>query len=55
MSENVILGQYNGYCSEEGVDFNSGIFIYFVGSLFVDNWCWEGVFFNVMIGKKLLY
>lgn len=55
MSENVILGQYNGYRSEEGVDPNSGTPTYFAGSLFVDNWRWEGVPFNVMTGKKLPY
>ena len=55
MSENIILGQYDGYRSEEGVDPNSGTPTYFAGSLFVDNWRWEGVPFNVMTGKKLPY
>ena len=55
MSENVILGQYDGYKSEEGVDPFSGTPTYFAGSLFVDNWRWEGVPFNVMTGKKLPY
>jgi len=55
MSENVILGQYDGYRNEEGVDTNSGTPTYFAGTLFVDNWRWEGVPFNVMTGKKLPY
>ena len=55
MSENIILGQYDGYRNEEGVDPNSGTPTYFAGTLFVDNWRWEGVPFNVMTGKKLPY
>jgi len=55
MSKNVILGQYNGYRDEEGVDPYSGTPTYFAGTLFVDNWRWEGVPFNVMTGKKLPY
>ena len=55
MSENIILGQYNGYRDEEGVDPNSGTPTYFAGTLYVDNWRWEGVPFNVMTGKKLPY
>ena len=55
MGENIILGQYDGYRSEEGVDPNSGTPTYFAGTLFVDNWRWEGVPFNVMTGKKMPY
>ena len=55
LSENIILGQYDGYRSEEGVDPNSGTPTYFAGTLFVDNWRWEGVPFNVMTGKKMPY
>ena len=55
MSENIILGQYDGYRSEEGVDPNSGTPTHFAGTLFVDNWRWEGVPFNVLTGKKLPY
>ena len=55
MSENIILGQYHGYKDEEGVDPNSGTPTYFAGTLFCDNWRWEGVPFNVMTGKKLPY
>ena len=55
MGENIILGQYDGYRSEEGVDPDSGTPTYFAGTLFVDNWRWEGVPFNVMTGKKMPY
>ena len=55
MSENVIFGQYESYKSEPGVDPLSGTPTYFAGTLFVDNWRWEGVPFNVMTGKKLPY
>ena len=55
LSENIILGQYHGYRDEEGVDPNSGTPTYFAGTLFVDNWRWEGVPFNVLTGKKLPY
>ena len=55
MGENIILGQYHGYRSEEGVDPDSGTPTYFAGTLFVDNWRWEGVPFNVMTGKKMPY
>ena len=55
MSPSIILGQYDGYRNEEGVDPNSNTPTYFAGTLFVDNWRWEGVPFNVMTGKKMPY
>ena len=55
ISENIILGQYEKYRDEEGVDPRSGTPTYFAGTLFVDNWRWEGVPFNVMTGKKMPY
>ena len=55
LGTNIILGQYDGYKSEEGVDPNSSTPTYFAGTLFVDNWRWQGVPFNVMTGKKLPY
>ena len=55
MSPTCILGQYDTYRSEEGVDPNSGTPTYFAGTLFVDNWRWEGVPFNVMTGKNMPY
>jgi glucose-6-phosphate 1-dehydrogenase len=53
LSQNIILGQYHGYRDEEGVDPNSTTPTYFAGTLYVDNWRWEGVPFNVLTGKKL--
>ena len=55
LGTNLICGQYDGYKSEEGVDPLSSTPTYFAGSLFVDNWRWKGVPFNVMTGKKLPY
>ena len=55
LSPDVILGQYDGYRGEEGVDLNSGTPTYCAGTLFVDNWRWSGVPFRVMTGKKLPY
>ena len=55
ISNNVIFGQYDGYRNEEGVNPDSGTPTYFAGTLFVDNWRWEGVPFNVLTGKKLPY
>ena len=55
MSKNVILGQYESYKSEQGVNPDSSVPTYFAGTLFVHNWRWEGVPFNVMTGKKLPY
>ena len=55
LSENIILGQYDGYRNEEGVDPRSGTPTYFAGTLLVDNWRWKGVPFNVMTGKGLPY
>ena len=55
LGTNIILGQYDGYRNEEGVDPQSSTPTYFAGSLFVDNWRWQGVPFNVLTGKKLPY
>ena len=55
LSPSILLGQYHGYRSEEGVDPDSNTPTYFAGTLFVDNWRWEGVPFNVMTGKKMPY
>ena len=55
MSPTIVLGQYHGYKDEEGVNPDSGTPTYFAGTLFVNNWRWEGVPFNVMTGKKMPY
>ena len=55
LGTNLILGQYDGYRNEEGVDPRSSTPTYFAGTLFVNNWRWEGVPFNVMTGKNMPY
>ena len=55
LREDTIFGQYHGYKSEEGVDPNSHTPTYVAGSLYCDNWRWEGVPFRFMTGKKLPY
>ena len=55
LGTNLILGQYDGYRNEEGVDPRSHTPTYFAGTLFINNWRWEGVPFNVMTGKNMPY
>ena len=55
LGEDVIFGQYEKYRSEEGVDPNSRTPTFVAGSLYVDNWRWEGVPFRVLTGKKMPY
>ena len=55
LGEDMILGQYAGYRDEEGVDPNSRTPTSVAGTLFVDNWRWEGVPFRVLTGKKMPY
>ena len=55
LSENIIFGQYESYKSEQGVDPNSDTPTYCAGTLFIDNWRWEGVPFHFMTGKALAY
>ena len=55
LGEELICGQYDSYRSEEGVDPESNTPTYVAGTLFIDNWRWEGVPFNFMTGKKLPY
>ena len=55
LGEELICGQYESYRSEEGVDPDSNTPTYVAGTLFIDNWRWEGVPFNFMTGKKLPY
>jgi glucose-6-phosphate 1-dehydrogenase len=55
LGEDMVLGQYDTYKSEEGVDPNSGTPTYVAGTLFVDNWRWKGVPFRFMTGKKMPY
>ena len=55
LGEDMILGQYDTYKSEEGVDPLSDTPTYVAGTLFVDNWRWKGVPFRFMTGKKMPY
>ena len=54
LSTDVILGQYESYKSEDGVDPRSHTPTYFAGTLFIDNWRWSETF-RVMTGKQLPY
>ncbi len=49
----VILGQYDGYCQEDGVASDSKIPTYAAMKLFIDNWRWQGVPFYLRSGKAL--
>ena len=55
LGEDMILGQYDTYKSEEGVDPNSNTPTYVAGTLFIDNWRWKDVPFRFMTGKKMPY
>ena len=55
LGEDMILGQYEGYRNEEGVDSNSGTATFAAGTLYCDNWRWKGVPFRFMTGKKMPY
>jgi glucose-6-phosphate 1-dehydrogenase len=55
LGEDIILGQYDTYRSEEGVHPDSGTPTYAAGTLYCDNWRWQGVPFRVMTGKYMPY
>ena len=55
LGNDVVLGQYEDYKKEDGVSPDSVTPTFFAGSLFVDNWRWEGVPFRVLTGKKMPY
>ena len=55
LGTDVILGQYDGYRSEEGVDPSSSTPTFVAGTLFCDNWRWQGVPFRVLTGKCMPY
>ena len=55
LGEDLVCGQYEEYNNEEGVDPDSNTPTFVAGSLYVDNWRWEGVPFRVMTGKKMPY
>ena len=55
LGEDLICGQYEGYRDEEGVNPNSSTPTSVAGTLYVNNWRWEGVPFRFMTGKKMPY
>ena len=55
MGQDAIFGQYIGYRNEDGVDPESSTPTFVAGSLYVDNWRWEGVPFRVLTGKCMPY
>ena len=55
LGSDVILGQYDGYRREEGVDPSSSTPTFVAGTLFCDNWRWQGVPFRVLTGKCMPY
>ncbi len=52
-STDYVLGQYDGYRSETGVDPESRTPTYIALRVFVDNWRWDGVPFYLRTGKRL--
>ena len=55
LGRDMILGQYNTYKSEQGVDPDSNTPTFAAGTLYVDNWRWEGVPFRILTGKCMPY
>jgi glucose-6-phosphate 1-dehydrogenase len=53
LGDEMVLGQYQSYRDEDGVDENSTTPTFVAGNLFIDNWRWEGVPFHFMTGKKM--
>ena len=53
LSEDVILGQYNGFKSHEGVSPDSSTPTLAIIRLYIDNWRWQGVPFFLITGKSL--
>lgn len=51
--ERVVLGQYEGYRDEDGVDPDSETETFVALSTAVDNWRWEGVPFYLRTGKRM--
>ncbi len=51
--ENSVAGQYQGYCSEEGVAADSRTPTFAALKLYIDNWRWKGVPFYLRSGKAL--
>ncbi|MFH1018821.1 MAG: glucose-6-phosphate dehydrogenase [Pseudomonadota bacterium] len=52
-AEQVIMGQYHGYLSEDGVAKNSRTPTYVAMKILIDNWRWQGIPFYLRAGKGL--
>lgn len=52
-AENVVVGQYEGYLSEDGVAADSTTETYFAARLEIDSWRWAGVPWLIRAGKGL--
>ncbi|MFZ4524339.1 MAG: glucose-6-phosphate dehydrogenase [Chlorobium sp.] len=53
VEQSVVLGQYEGYCSEKNVTSDSTVETFAAIKFFVDNWRWKDVPFFVKAGKNL--
>jgi len=53
VATNTVLGQYKGYCVEDGVKADSITPTYAALRLQIDNWRWQGVPFYLRSGKRL--
>jgi glucose-6-phosphate 1-dehydrogenase len=51
--DRVVLGQYEGYRDEEGVNESSDVETFVAMEVFVDNWRWFGVPFYLRTGKAM--
>ena len=53
VQDSVVLGQYEGYRLEKGVDPDSKVETYAAVKFLIDNWRWSGVPFYMKAGKNL--
>jgi glucose-6-phosphate 1-dehydrogenase len=51
--EDVVRGQFDGYCGEAGVKADSRVETYVALRLFINSWRWKGVPFYIRAGKSL--
>lgn len=53
IADQVVVGQYRGYCDEAGVARDSRTPTYAAMKVLIDNWRWQGVPFYLRAGKNL--
>ncbi|MBI5867069.1 MAG: glucose-6-phosphate dehydrogenase [candidate division Zixibacteria bacterium] len=53
IADQVVTGQYRGYCDEPGVAKDSRTPTYVAMKVLIDNWRWQGVPFYLRAGKNL--